>query len=1536
MGELALEMAAAFPIDKYSSDQEFSEWYSDFLATVDLQGTPDDKVKSLLQLFLKGPEKEILKSLSDAETATPAIIGRSMASKLKNEHSTEEAQDCLENMKKNAGLSISDFAVKVKKLVGQAYPSLPMSEKNKMNRKYFIRGLPTELQKRINIMEPQGFDDTIRYARNQERFLKEEPFDRSESNFKRDMTHLNKEIQMLKDQLNLERTKKKTVCEYCGIFGHESVDCRRRIQGRPPPTKEELEGRKTNYPKNTQISNVNQGKREINRISAMYGTFLLGGARAKLLIDTGAARTAVKEAWYHKNKSQLPIPRNQSGMTLSAANGLPIAINHVMEDLSIEVNGVMEFLEVPVCSQLTSGVDGIIGIDALSKLAANINLLTNEILINGMPVETVVTKLQDFESSGKTENFRSENSVEFQELINIEKTPVNEEYLDDELIYDIEDEIAEEEDNEIYEELAMKPVTRTNRRKEEVLPLFVKNRTIIPPRTHSRVEMETFENELGLCKIVPEDFEPEGNGGFLQKVIPIEEENISLSYLNIGEEPRILEAGQIIARAIPTPLEDIEYEMSAIAEEDGPDIKNNVHPDYTFKLEHLEESQRKKMMDLINAYPDVFAKGPLDIGETDVMKFQINTGDSQPIRQNPRRKSPEARKVEAEILQQMRDAGVVRPSNSDWCSPVLLVKKKDGSFRYCIDFRKLNQISKSDSYPLPNINECLEALGGNKFFASADLISGYWQMKVREEDIPKTAFTSGRRLWEFTRLPFGVTGGVPGFSRLMEKVLDGLQYEILVLFLDDILIFAKTFEELLERIEIVLQRLETAGLKLKPNKCSFGVKQVTFLGHIVSEDGISTDPKKIEAMTKLATPTNRKQLRSMLGLFSYYRKFVQNFSKIASPLYKLTSEKNQFVWNQECDIAVEELKEKLTTTPVLIFPDYEKQFVIYTDASSDGLGAVLSQEKDGVEHPVVYASRTLGATEKSYSSPKLECLALTWAVQFFHNYIHGKEFVIVTDHNNLTWLSNNRNTSSMLGRWSVILGGYNFKVVFKKGKLMGHVDALSRLPSTQEPNDDYKNVDLEYVAANFEDETERIKLWINGESRLPSFLSILKHHKVEERGGRVLVDEKVYVPTYKLPEVLQTIHSHPCAAGHFGMEKTLEKFRENFFGIGTVTITREICQTCVTCQRTKKLNYTPKSEMKTVKASEPWEIISLDFCSGLPETKNYNRYILIVTDVFSKFLIAIPTKDMKAETVADLLIERVVAYHGVPLSILTDQGTMFESQLFGHFCETLQIKKMRTSTYRPQGNGLNERTNRTMQQILKTLKLTNSESEWDSLLPLVMIIHNANKSSSTEYSPHEVIFGRFPRMPLDMLCGTLPVEDHTQHEYVMKMKRNLQEIGKQALNNQERATMLQKKNHDAKTRVNHYEVGEFLFVASTTNVDKKLAPIWNGPYEVLQTDNHPIIWIRTDKGIGKVHHDRTKKCKLMNGKVAAEEVRNPNTQNYLNKKINVPGQPYIPPWRRREPEQQPEEEEEEEERPRTPTRYSLRQRPKKNPKYRHR
>ena len=483
----------------------------------------------------------------------------------------------------------------------------------------------------------------------------------------------------------------------------------------------------------------------------------------------------------------------------------------------------------------------------------------------------------------------------------------------------------------------------------------------------------------------------------------------------------------------------------------------------------ISEGESSQLSILLAEYHDIFSLEDDERGETDLVEFKIDTGDACPKRQAVRRVPFAARKEIADQLERMQRNGVVKPSESPWGSPVVLVRKRDGSLRFCVDYRQLNSVTKPDLFPLPRINDLLDQLGKSKYFSTLDLKSGYWQIKVNADSQEKTAFVTHKGLYEFRVMPFGVTNAPAVFQRLMQRVLAGLQAEnvteFVSVYLDDVIVFSETFTDHIKHLEAVFDRLKKAGLMLNPKKCRIVCNEVEYLGHVVTPQGLKPNNRNLDAVKKFSPPTSLKQLQQFLGLTSYYRRFIPSYAKIAYPLHSLTRKGALFQWSAECETAFETLKMKLLTSPLLAYPDFGKDFTLETDASKSGLGAILSQYQDDQKlHPVAYASRSVSTTEANYAITDLETLAVVWAVTHFRYYLYGHNVTVIMDHAAVKATLGAPNLTGKHARWWSKVYGSGIKqinIIHHAGKKNLHADCLSRQPVIPAPPEEDADTELQ-------------------------------------------------------------------------------------------------------------------------------------------------------------------------------------------------------------------------------------------------------------------------------------------------------------------------------------------------------------------------------------------------------------------------------------------------------------------------------------------
>ena len=456
----------------------------------------------------------------------------------------------------------------------------------------------------------------------------------------------------------------------------------------------------------------------------------------------------------------------------------------------------------------------------------------------------------------------------------------------------------------------------------------------------------------------------------------------------------------------------------------------------------LNDTGLAEFLDLAQEFSSLFTEAP---GTTNLVQHHINLTSNEPVKSKPYPVPYSMRESLKKDIDDMMKMGVIRESNSPYASPVVVVKKRDGSNRVCVDYRKLNKLTIFDPEPMPAAVDLFQKLNGDKFFSKLDLSKGYWQISIPEADIPKTAFVTPDGLYEFLKMPFGMVNSAATLKRGMRKLLKGMNN--VEFYWDDILVHTRTWEEHLKTLRELFRRLAQAGMTIRPSKCIFGVDSIDFLGHQLQHGLIGLQEDNVAKIRNAPRPTTKKQVRSFLGLAGYYRDFIPNFAAVAAPLSDLTrkGQPSKVEWDQPQEKAYQTIKILLTSDPILRLPDPEKTFVLRTDASDYGIGAVLMQEHDGKLFPICYASKKLNNAELNYSTIEKECLAVVWGIKRFHMHLYGVRFVLQTDHEPLKYMDSAKFTNNRLMRWAMFLQSYNLKVEAIKGSDNVGADYLSRV-----------------------------------------------------------------------------------------------------------------------------------------------------------------------------------------------------------------------------------------------------------------------------------------------------------------------------------------------------------------------------------------------------------------------------------------------------------------------------------------------------------
>lgn len=885
--------------------------------------------------------------------------------------------------------------------------------------------------------------------------------------------------------------------------------------------------------------------------------------------------------------------------------------------------------------------------------------------------------------------------------------------------------------------------------------------------------------------------------------------------------------------------------------------------------ESLCDDDRSKLFGLLGSYRKQFAFSSNELGSCSLVEVEVSTTDEIPIHKAPYRVSHEQHKIIRKQVNKMLANGIIRESRSAYASPVVLVRKPDFDWRFCIDFRALNKKVVTDSYPLPRIDDLILYLARAKFFADLDLNSGYWQLAIKESDKHKTAFVTPSGLYEFNVLPFGLKTSGAIFQRTMDKVLGGLKYKNAIVYIDNILVYGETFDEFTKALDEVLSRIRDANLTLKPSKCKFGFNKVSVLGYEISGDGIRPDASKIDKIKSINVPVNCKQLKSILGLFSYYRKFINNFAALALPLTSLLKKGVKFVWGDAQQTVFDKIMTYIQNPPLLRHFSNDKDITtrLFVDASDYALGACLMQGNESLL-PVAFASRKLSDCESRYSITEKECLALIWALNYFKHLLWGMRFDVVTDHKALVWLRQKKEMSGRLARWSLAIQQYDFDIVYCSGRENVIADFLSRNPlldeidQTVKPRVDNANVDdgLEvYRIESVEFGAEQI---VDGFcSRVMTRLARLPRHNYRGfyvrdgllynrcKRGSVFIDRLV-VPERLFDVVMREVHDDPWLGAHFGLAKTLGKFRDRYFIPNADKRISKYVGSCVVCQERKRVDLV--APLQPISVNRLFERVAVDVLGPFTRSAAGNRYVVVCMEYLSKYAICKAVPRATAAVICDFLTQEVFCKFGSVDEILTDRGSIFTSHMVKETIEFFDARLVVAATRHPQTIGLVERFNRTLLQSL-AMYTEREQNTWCSYVPMVTFAYNVSKQSSTTVSPYVIIFAREPIFRSDVSLNINTLRDDLNIESRKSFRVSC--VNK-AIRNIRKSQDSQKSYYDKRVRFVTFEPGRLVLVYNpkrVTKISSKLSRPYKGPYRIVRRLANNYLVEKVGHRYGNLH-----------------------------------------------------------------------------------
>ena len=989
----------------------------------------------------------------------------------------------------------------------------------------------------------------------------------------------------------------------------------------------------------------------------------------------------------------------------------------------------------------------------------------------------------------------------------------------------------------------------------------------------------------------------------------------------IGEQPDLEEVPSdkpllsVVSQSLP-PSTSFDNAFHSSVGHDLRELTQHIH----------DTNQLTDVLTLLSKFQHLFDTQKHNIATT-LVHHVINTTPHSPPASRPY-PQPNTEDQLFHMIQEFLKAGLIAESHSPYAAPAFLVKKKDNTFRLVVDYKKLNSITIKDSSPLPNMEEALRKLGpGHQFFSKLDLKSGFYQIPIKEDDKPKTAFVTPFGLFQFNVLPMGLKNSPPTFQKVMTDTLKTCRSFALV-YLDDIIVFSKSYQEHLGHLTQVFQALSDRNFILNPPKCEIFVQEINYLGHTITKETIKPVREKIEAILNMKDPHTLAAANKFIGALSWYRKFIPAFASVAGPIHSVTnltrSNRRKFQWKFAQSQAFLQLKQMLISEPLFLhYPVVDVPIILTTDASGSGIGGVLQQEVNGQMRNLYYHSQLLTSCERKYSTIEKEALAIYKCINRMRSFLLGRDIILMTDHCPLCHLTTKTVNNARVDRIANLIQEYNIiQVIHIQGRQNCLPDYLSRYPRGSD--DDLFDIDYGLISKNSsgsvpspvsspmpppfvnmilrprnkqmlanpkvvisndvptQDDTssttpsststkpkprnissnyfdsECLKNEQQNDPRIQQIIQrlgdssaslcfILRDgilHKLITPSSRSRTKHPVpYVPSSMVKALLYASHNDPMSGGHFSLDRIYKKLKNHYWWPRMRDSIRGHIKSCRLCQSFNVSRQKKVGHLHSVPPPEgPFQVVGIDFCGPLNSSPRGNKYVLVITDYFTRYVTAVPLPNCTAETTAESLFNDFFCKFGVPIVLVSDQGTHFRNNLMTNLSLLIGYNHIYSTPYHPQSNGIVERFNNTF--ISQISKLQNSDrNDWDEFLQAVVFAYNSGSHKTTRYSPYELVFGRPPRLPIHSKHSSFAFPK--PNDYFEQLRKNLRYFHQSARNN---IILQQEKNrtyYNSNRSDPHYTVGDRV-LTRIHGLKGKLNPLFSTTPKVIINTHHPTYFVRDE------------------------------------------------------------------------------------------